>query len=91
MITVLATGPQAREVDGMLIEKNVEIPTRDGHVLRGDVYRPMEGPAVPALLSVSPYGKDLPMDQADPWEYRLCAERGPSDAEPGGRHAGDEP
>ena len=64
-------------VDGMIIDKNVAIPTRDGHILRCDVYRPSTGPAVPALLSVSPYGKDMPMDQADPFEYRLCAERGP--------------
>lgn len=60
----------------MLIEKDVQIPTRNGDALFCDVYRPKTGKA-PAILSAGAYGKDMHMGDADPWEYRLCEERGP--------------
>ncbi|PWN51796.1 acyl esterase [Violaceomyces palustris] len=62
--------------ENVIVEKDVAIPTRDGHVLRCNIFRPRQGTA-PAILSVSPYGKDMLMSEADPWEYRLCAQRGP--------------
>jgi uncharacterized protein len=41
-----------------IYERDVEIPMRDGKILRADVFRPADanGP-VPALLPWSPYGK----------------------------------
>lgn len=44
--------------DAMLIEKNVEIPMRDGARLLADVFRPRDDTRVPALLNLGPYQKD---------------------------------
>ena len=43
----------------MTIEKNVRIPMRDGVHLAADIYRPRTDRKVPALLALSPYGKEL--------------------------------
>ena len=43
----------------MKIEKNVRIPMRDGVHLAADIYRPAADGKVPALLALSPYGKEL--------------------------------
>jgi predicted acyl esterase len=43
----------------MKIEKNVRIPMRDGVHLAADIYRPPTPGKVPALLALSPYGKEL--------------------------------
>lgn len=56
-----AEGPKSklstREVPGnVIIEYDVEIPMRDGVVLRGDVARPAEGKS-PVIVIQSPYGK----------------------------------
>ena len=42
----------------MSVEKNVRIPMRDGVHLAADIYRPPAPGKVPALLALSPYGKD---------------------------------
>ena len=39
------------------VVENVESPTRDGTILRADVYMPSEGGPFPALLSRGPYNK----------------------------------
>ena len=38
-------------------ERDIEIPMRDGIILRADVFRPAGLTKVPALVSWSPYGK----------------------------------
>ena len=43
----------------MKIEKNVRISMRDGVHLAADIYRPAADGKVPALLALSPYGKEL--------------------------------
>ena len=43
----------------MKIEKDVRIPMRDGVHLAADIYRPGAEEQVPALLALSPYGKEL--------------------------------
>jgi predicted acyl esterase len=43
----------------MKIEKNVRVPMRDGVHLAADIYRPVVDHKVPALLALSPYGKEL--------------------------------
>jgi uncharacterized protein len=48
--------PAAR--DAILIEKNVEVPMRDGARLMADIFRPKDGPLVPALINLGPYQKD---------------------------------
>ena len=42
----------------LLIEKDVEIPMRDGVILRADLYRPDDGEKHPALVFRSPYEKE---------------------------------
>jgi hypothetical protein len=42
----------------ILVEKNVEVPMRDGVVLRADVYRPAAAGRYPTLVTRTPYGKD---------------------------------
>lgn len=55
-----------RHEAGLVIERNVAIPLRDGVRIYADVYRP-EGPRgeadLPALLSWSPYGKHAQSNQ----------------------------
>lgn len=43
---------------GVVIEKNVPMTTRDGVVLRADIYRPDHEGRYPVLLCRTPYGKD---------------------------------
>lgn len=43
-----------------VIQRDIEMATRDGTVLRGDLYRPSEG-RHPTLIMRTPYGKDVPM------------------------------
>jgi predicted acyl esterase len=40
------------------IDKNVEMPMRDGVILRADVWRPNDDRAYPALVSRTPYQKE---------------------------------
>ena len=47
-----------RTSDALLIEKDVEVPMRDGARLMADVFRPKGGTRVPALLNLGPYQKD---------------------------------
>jgi hypothetical protein len=42
----------------MIVERNVEVPMRDGVVLRADVYRPAVPGRYPTLVYRTPYGKD---------------------------------
>jgi predicted acyl esterase len=44
--------------DSILIEKDVEVPMRDGARLLADVFRPKDGTRVPAILNLGPYQKD---------------------------------
>ena len=43
----------------MRVEKNVEIPVGDGHVLKANVYRPDREGRFPVLMSLGIYGKDI--------------------------------
>src|SRR5579859_7244447 len=44
----------------VLVDRNVEVPMRDGVILRANVYRPDTPEPVPVVLSRLPYNKDLP-------------------------------
>ena len=48
------------EVLNIVIERDIEMSTRDGIMLRGDLYRPSEG-RHPTLIMRTPYGKDVPV------------------------------
>ena len=41
-----------------LLEKDVDVPMRDGARLKADVFRPKDGGKVPAILNMGPYQKD---------------------------------
>ncbi|HEY1503654.1 MAG TPA: CocE/NonD family hydrolase [Stellaceae bacterium] len=43
---------------GILFERDVVVPMRDGMKLSANVFRPADGKRVPVLMSVTPYGKD---------------------------------
>lgn len=43
----------------LIVQRNVEVPMRDGIVLRADVYRPAGDGTFPTLLQRTPYSKDF--------------------------------
>lgn len=47
-----------RVEDGILIERNIAVPMRDGTLLYADIYRPEDGRDVPAILNWAPKGKN---------------------------------
>ena len=48
---------RSRDGDRVSLEPNVECVTRDGTILRADVYHPDDGGRYPTLLNRTPYGK----------------------------------
>ena len=42
----------------LLIERDVDVPVRDGAILKADVFRPDDGGKFPAILNLGPYQKD---------------------------------
>jgi predicted acyl esterase len=49
--------PSAR-LYSLLVEKDVDVPMRDGARLKADVFRPDDGGKFPAVLNLGPYQKD---------------------------------
>ncbi len=47
--------------EGILIERDVAVPMRDGAKIYADVFRPEGGDRVPALVAWTPYGKHAPL------------------------------
>lgn len=47
----------------LIVERDVEMTTRDGVILRADVYRPNTTEQVPVLLQRTPYGKGFPLSR----------------------------
>ena len=44
---------------GMVIEKDVKIPLRDGTIIFADIFRPdIQGEKFPAIMNISVYHKD---------------------------------
>ncbi len=60
----------------IVLEKNVEIPLRDGTVTRANVYRPDVDAPVPAILIRTPYSKDLLFAQTFSLDPVRAAESG---------------
>jgi predicted acyl esterase len=55
-----ALAPGMTVEDGILIERDVAVPLRDGTIIYTDIYRPDGAPDVPAIVPWSPYGKRVP-------------------------------
>jgi uncharacterized protein len=53
----LLPGVASGQQPGVLVERNAEVPMRDGTILRADVHRPDRGGPYPVLLLRTPYGK----------------------------------
>ncbi|WP_297592410.1 CocE/NonD family hydrolase [Mycobacterium sp.] len=52
------------------VERDLAVPTRDGTVLRINVFRQSGAEARPVVLSIHPYGKDnLPKRRGDKWTF----------------------
>ena len=59
---------------GIVVERDVEVPMRDGARLRADIFRPDDGRRFPAIMNLGPYQKDkvwVPPDNLEekpnPW------------------------
>ncbi|MGI3786013.1 MAG: CocE/NonD family hydrolase, partial [Janthinobacterium lividum] len=64
--------------EGVVFDRDVPAPVRDGTVLRANVFRPATAGRYPVLLAVQPYGKDsLPVKTRSgyrvPLQYRLAS------------------
>jgi predicted acyl esterase len=53
--------PRTEHVDGMLVERDVAVPMRDGVRIFVDVFRPPVGGPAPVIVAWSPYGKHAPV------------------------------
>jgi len=60
----------------IVIEKNLEIPMRDGCVLRGDLFRPDGPEKFPVLLNRTPYDKQFPQISYNTLDAIRAAQRG---------------
>ena len=60
----------------IIVEKNIEVPMRDGIILRADLYRPDSAEKLPVLLNRTPYNKAMPMVFAMTLDAMRAAEAG---------------
>ncbi|MBL1098323.1 CocE/NonD family hydrolase [Streptomyces coffeae] len=60
----------------MLVERNVEVPMRDGTVLRADVFRPESADGCPVMLLRLPYDKSILTEPGFPSEVKFFVPRG---------------
>ena len=60
----------------IVIEKDLEIPLRDGCVLRGDLFRPDSPERLPVLLTRTPYDKKFPQISYNMLDAIRAAQRG---------------
>jgi putative CocE/NonD family hydrolase len=59
--------------DDLLIDRDAEVRTRDGTVLRANVIRSADGDRRPVVLSAHPYAKDnLPTRRGKRWTYAVA-------------------
>ena len=47
---------------GLIVEKSVDVPMRDGLSLKCDVFRPDDPGRFPVIMTLGPYLKDEPID-----------------------------
>ena len=59
---------------GVVIEKDVDVPMRDGARLKADVFRPDDAGKLPAILNLGPYQKDKLWVPPDTWRKSPTAD-----------------
>ena len=47
-------------MEGIIIERDVSIPTEDGIILKADIFRPKDTAVAPVIMTLGPYGKGVP-------------------------------
>ncbi len=75
---------QVAEKYGILVDKDIMVPMRDGVRIAVDVYRPKKHSKFPALVAYGPYGKELQQ-----YSLTLAPQRRPSPLWNGAIEAGD--
>src|SRR5579862_2553518 len=60
----------------IIVERNIEVPMRDGCVLRADLFRPDTPDQLPVLLNRTPYNKAMPMVYGGTLDALRAAEAG---------------
>jgi putative CocE/NonD family hydrolase len=60
----------------LVVDHNVDVPMRDGVILRADVYRPATDVAVPAVVNRTPYDRSSPLIQLAAIEPERVVEAG---------------
>ncbi len=60
--------PVSNPVYPIVVEKDVDVPMRDGVRLKADVFRPYDDGKFPAILNLGPYQKDKPWTVPDTLE-----------------------
>jgi uncharacterized protein len=60
---------------GVIFERDVAVPMRDGVRLMANLFRPADGKPAPVILSVTPYGKDKLPDRLGMFFMRLAGVR----------------
>lgn len=59
----------------MIVERDILVPMRDGHNLVANLYRPKGNRKVPVLVTSTPYGKDVHVQNAFPQVWNIVQER----------------
>ena len=72
------TGLRDDVKDGMRIIWDAPIATSDGNILRADVFHPVEGNAVPAILSYGPYAKGMSFAESRPFAWQRLVDAHPA-------------
>jgi uncharacterized protein len=77
--TAEALSLPTKQSGNILMQRNVPIEMADGIVLRADVFRPDDGESrkFPAILAMSPYGKDYHMELFQPTAWKDLQENFP--------------
>jgi hypothetical protein len=65
-----------RPADGIVFDRDVAVPMRDGTILRANVFRPRDGRHAPVIMCAHPYGKNAlprrtPLGYLPPARYRF--------------------
>jgi hypothetical protein len=75
---------------GIVVEKDVDVPIRDGAWLKADVLRPDDAGKFPAILNLGPYQKDklwVPPDSLEEQPNPLMNNTGTNTVHAGGGRA----